>query len=343
MLDNKLLEKYTKSEIFTDSLKIPRDQNIELVPLAQGEYNVNYSFSHPENGKKLLLRINTGSQLHLDDQIEYEFSALQDLYPSGRTPKAYFCDNSRSLIPHGVMVMEWLPGRPLIYETDMADAAAILADIHSTPVPADCKLIRPGHPSASIYEECLQMVEHYLTWDEARPSTCRLLEELVKEIGRLPLKTSSQAAPCMVNTELNSGNFLINPGAVSYLIDWEKPLLSEPAQDLGHFLVPTTTLWKTETILSPEDIADFTLKYIKAVNGRIDISDLTERLPLFFTVTCLRGTTWSAMAMKEYSNPGRAIANADTFKKITQFLEDDFLENILKNYVKNNFLSGIKI
>lgn len=341
MLDKKLLVQYTKSPVFTEALKISQNSNIELVPLGQGEYNVNYIFSHPGTGKRLLLRINTGSQLHLDDQIEYEFSALQNLYSSGRTPKAYFCDNSRSLIPHGVMVMEWLPGRALRYESDMADAAAILADIHSTPVPDDCRLIRPAHPAASIYEECLRMVEHYLTWDAARPNTCKLLEELVKEIGRLPLATSSQAAPCMVNTELNSANFLINPGSTSYLIDWEKPLLSEPAQDLGHFLVPTTTLWKTESILSPGDIVDFTSMYIKAVGGRIDIRDLKDRLPLFFTVTCLRGTTWCSMAMKEYSQPGRAIANADTFAKIKQFLDDDFLENILNNYVKNNFLSGI--
>ena len=341
MLDRKLLDQYTKSDIFLNSLKIESDKNIELVPLAQGEYNVNYSFSHPDTDKRLLLRIHTGSQMHLDNQIEYEFSALQDLYPSGRTPKAYFCDNSRSILPHGVMVMEWLPGRALRYESDMADAAAILADIHSTPVPDDCRLIRPSCPAASIYEECLQMAEHYLSWDAAKPYACRLIDELIREIGKLPLNTVSQAASCMVNTELNSANFLINPGSTSYLIDWEKPLLSEPAQDLGHFLVPTTTFWKTDTILRPEDIADFTAKYIKAVDGRIDLCDIGERLPLFFTVTCLRGITWCSMAMKEYSQPGRAIANEDTFNKIKQYLEEDFLENILNNYVKNNFLSGI--
>ena len=58
----------------------------------------------------------------------------------------------------------------------------------------------------------------------------------------------------MVNTELNSGNFLINEGARSYLVDWEKPLLSEAAQDLAHFLAPTTTFWKTDTILDREAV-----------------------------------------------------------------------------------------
>jgi len=141
-----------------------------------------------------------------------------------------------------------------------------------------------------------------------------------------------------VNTELNSGNFLINPEGRSYLIDWEKPLLSEPAQDLGHFLAPTTTFWKTDTILKPEQVKNFTDKYIQAVDGRMDCSTLQQRLPLFFTVTCLRGVTWCAMAMREYCQPGRALTNRDTFEKLKQYLAPEFLCNILDNYVRRDFL-----
>ena len=86
----------------------------------------------------------------------------------------------------------------------------------------------------------------------------------------------------------------------SYLVDWEKPLLSEPAQDLGHFLVPTTTFWKTDVILTAAEVGDFVRMYLKAVDGRMDTSTIKERLPLFFTVTCLRGISWCAMALREY-------------------------------------------
>ena len=59
---------------------------------------------------------------------------------------------------------------------------------------------------------------------------------------------------CCINTELNSTNFLINGGTYdNFLIDWEKPLYGDPAQDLGHFLAPTTTFWKTDVILSREE------------------------------------------------------------------------------------------
>jgi thiamine kinase-like enzyme len=145
----------------------------------------------------------------------------------------------------------------------------------------------------------------------------------------------------MVNTELNSGNFLINEGARSYLVDWEKPLLSEAAQDLAHFLAPTTTFWKTDTILDREAVGRFLHAYQRAVNGRSDTGALAHRLPLFFTVTCLRGVSWCAMALREYDEPGRALTNPDTLRKIRAYLSEDFLRHILENYVRRDFLRGI--
>ena len=333
MIENHL--KYIKSETFLSRLGLPSGTELALSLLGQGEYNLNYSFVHPATGQKLVLRINRGSQMHLEDQIGYEYSALCDLLPSGRTPRPLFCDRDM-----GILVMEWLPGRPLIYENtaDMDAAAEILADIHSTPVPNDTKLIRPAFPAQAIYDECLDMAQHYLNWNRAEQKQLKLINTLIKEIGKLPLKEPSSAPLCMVNTELNSGNFLMNPNGKSYLVDWEKPLLSEPAQDLGHFLAPTTTFWKTDTILTPVQVKDFVRRYTAAVNGRMDCRTLAERLPLFFTVTCLRGVTWCAMAYREYSEPGRALTNRDTFEKLRAYMAPEFLENILESYVLSDFL-----
>ena len=290
-----MIQKYMdflRSDAFLSPLAIPSGTELEFAVLGQGEYNLNYAFIHPVTGQKLVLRINTGSQMHLDDQIGYEYAALEALTSSGRTPKPICCYPEQKML-----VMEWLPGRALDYRTDMDIAARILADIHCTPVPESCRLLQPGYPAQAIYEECLEMVQHYFDWENADPVVCGLLRQLIDEIGKLPLRENSDAPLCMINTELNSGNFLID-GENSHLVDWEKPLLSEPAQDLGHFLVPTTTFWKTDVILTPEEVKDFTRKYIEAVDGRMDCSALPRRLPLFFTVTCLRGVTWCAMAYR---------------------------------------------
>ena len=132
------------------------------------------------------------------------------------------------------------------------------------------------------------MAERYLTWDRAEGPAARLLETLIVEIGRLPLEEEGGAPRCVVNTELNSGNFLINEGARSYLVDWEKPLIAEAAQDIAHFLAPTTTFWKTDTILDREAVRRFLEHYRRAAAGRLDAGPLSRRLPLFLTVTCLR-------------------------------------------------------
>ena len=340
MLNTHEFQQYIQSNTFLNALDLPLNTQLEFSLLGQGEYNQNFLFTHPVTQQKLVLRINKGSQMHLENQIEYEFSALKDLERSGRTPKALFYDNSKNILPYGILVMEWLPGRPLDYRKDLKKAAEIFADIHSTPIPHNSQLIAPDFPCQAIFDECLQMVEHYFTWEQADPVIVSLLHELIDEIRKLPLKELSSAPKCMVNTEVNSGNFLINDEGTSYLIDWEKPLLSEPAQDLGHFLVPTTTFWKTDVILSPEEIREFVSYYEKALNGRMDTSSLQERLPLFFTVTCLRGVTWCAMALREYSQPDRPLNNVDTFAKIKDYINEDFLRNLLDNYVRKNFLKG---
>lgn len=336
MIHKELLASYLKSRAFLGALGLSEGEPVVFSLLGQGEYNVNYSFIHPRTGKKLVLRINTGSQMHLEDQIGYEFTALQYLAPSGRTPKPLFCDRER-----GLLVMEWLPGRTLDYKTDMDEAAGILADIHSAPVPEGCRLIRPSCPAQAIYEECLDMVQHYYDWEKRDPEVEALLREMVKETGNLPLtEKAGEGVPlCMVNTELNSGNFLIDPQGISSLVDWEKPLVSEPAQDLGHFLAPTTTFWKTDVILSPDEVRRFVETYRALVGDRMDCRLLPERVSLFLRVTCLRGVTWCAMALREYSEPGRALVNQDTFRKLKAYMEPEFLAHILDTYVRKDFLA----
>ena len=334
MIHSEPLKSYLESSEFLTALGIPPGTDLSFSVLGQGEYNLNYIFTHPVTGQKLVLRLNTGSQMHLADQIGYEFSALQYLSGSGRTPKPVLCNPEQNLL-----VMQWLPGTALDYTRDMETAAAILADIHSVPVPQNCSLICPKAPAQAIYDECLEMVQHYFDWESADPQVTGLLRTLVEEIGRLPLSEPSDAPKCIVNTELNSGNFLIHREGRSSLIDWEKPLLSEPAQDLGHFLAPTTTFWKTDVILTPEEVKNFVHQYIAAMNGRMDCSSLWNRLPLYFTVTCLRGVTWCAMAYREYCQPGREIRNEDTFRKLKAYLEPAFLHNILDNYVRKDFLA----
>lgn len=331
------MERYIKNAEYRKALGLPEEIVEEYQMLAQGEYNRNYYFQHPITGKELVFRINFGSQMHLNNQIEYEYNALCLLKESGRTPQPYYVDGSRKYIEQGVMVMEYLPGRVLDYKTELLDAAACLADIHSTKIPEDHTLLMPQNPLQAILEECEEMVKTYMNSplaDEKKKKKIRTMLDLGWE--KLKQSQAETEYLCCINTELNSTNFLMNGNSEnSYLIDWEKPLYGEPAQDLGHFLAPTTTFWKTDIILNEQQIEEFIDEYIREVNGRFPTERLKERTYTYIPITCLRGVTWCAMAWIEYKAPDKEIFNESTFKKLEAYLEDEFLDYIHKFIEKN--------
>ena len=148
------LMEYVDWEPYRKALGLPEKRTETYEPLAQGEYNRNYRFLHPITKKQLVLRINFGSQMHLEHQIEYEYHALKLLERSGRTPKAFYADGSLKKLPHGVLVMEFLPGRELDYRKEMARAAECLADIHSVPADESCGLLHPEDQLRANLEEC---------------------------------------------------------------------------------------------------------------------------------------------------------------------------------------------
>lgn len=332
-----MVKQYVDTKAFKEAMNIPYGEEINIKLLNQGEYNINYIFIHPITRKKLILRLNTKSQMNLKNQIEYEYKALEGLYTSGRTPKAYYVDNSMKDIDFGILIMEFLEGEPLDYKKDLAIAAECLADIHSMGINKLEHLIKPDNFLEAMVEECEQMSNVYLEsalGDETIKLKIKTLIALSKK--RIEREKTDVGRVCCINTELNSGNFLINgKGKKNYIIDWEKPIIGEYTQDLGHFLAPTTTFWKTDTILNKDEINTFIESYKQAVDNRFSTIGLEERLNIYILLTCLRGITWCSMAWVEYQNPNKIIQNEFTYKKIKAYLKHDFLDSIEEEYFRS--------
>lgn len=347
----KEISELIKSSEYRSSLGLPDEVSEKYRLLAQGEYNINYRFRHPVTGEDLVLRVNAGSQMHLDNQISYEAHALGLLRESGRTPKVLYVDDSRRYIDKGILVMEYLEGSYPDYDksSEMDAVMECLADIHSVDIPESevirgepeqvprdtVRLISPADPAAAILEECELMVKTYmdspLGSDEVRKRLRALLDR-GHELAEKTQECTSQGGReyrCCINTELNSTNFLYD-GSKARLVDWEKPLYADPAQDLGHLLAPTTTFWKTDTILTQDETDRLIDEYIKAVSGRFDTAGIKERTHRLIDITCLRGLTWCAMAWVQYKDPDKLIINESTRKKLDAYLSDAFLTDIEK-------------
>jgi len=99
-----------RSRDYREALGLPESVEEEYRFLAAGEYNANLCFTHPITGRKLLLRLNYGSQMQLSDQIGYEAGALRILEKSGRAPKLWYVDGSKRFLPRGILVMDFLLG-----------------------------------------------------------------------------------------------------------------------------------------------------------------------------------------------------------------------------------------
>ncbi|GAF38258.1 choline kinase [Agrilactobacillus composti DSM 18527 = JCM 14202] len=103
---------------------------VKVTFLAQGEYNQNFLLTDGQNPQQFVLRFNYGSQLPIDNQIRYEYQALQWLQRSHVTPKVYYVDDSQDFFDQGLLIEAFLPGRPLDYHQDLTVAARIFGRIH---------------------------------------------------------------------------------------------------------------------------------------------------------------------------------------------------------------------
>ncbi|MCG8533444.1 MAG: aminoglycoside phosphotransferase family protein [Desulfovibrionales bacterium] len=312
--------------------------------LAAGEYNENWLITAralpntagnatQQTDRQYVFRINHGSQLGLGGkQIAYEYAVLDAIKYSNATPIPYFYDESAgeydAALGHGVLLMEYLNGTPLEYAQDVDCAAKIFASIHSQPVPqavqhGETPFIHQLDPVADIVEESYSMLSRFA--DHPKKDVRIALERYartIEDVGRNYKSTFATEPQMLVNTEVNSGNFIIDRAAgTHFLVDWEKAVVSCRFQDLAHFFAPVTTLWKTDFIAITEYKKDFLSRYREYARLQQPVEELFTLATVLERTIVLRGLSWCYMAWYEYTQQERAIKNNDTFTTMERYLD----------------------
>ena len=311
-----------------------------IQPLGQGEYNMNYLI---KQGKTAwVLRINTGSQIGLTnpEQIAYEFNTLKLLAPLNVSPQPFFLDNTLSLFPYGVLGMAYLQGEVLDYRRDLGKAARLFARYHQLDLAEkEIHLIRETHPLSLTYERCARMLKIYLDSDLAQPDLRAYLIEVrawADEARRQERYFQNDPWNCIINTEVNNTNWIVNREKDTiHLTDWEKPLWGDPSQDLSHFRVPTTTLWKTNILLTAEDKRLMMSAYKDAIRDTHLLDTIEERTRLRDPFNCLRGVSWCAMAWVQYQRDQHLLKNPDTFRKLSMYTDIKFVRGLFDPYIQS--------
>jgi len=294
--------------------------------LATGEYNENYVIRAGD--QRYVLRLNHGSQLNLDHQIEYEFHVLKSVEDSGVTPKVYYVEPSPANLDGGVLLMDYIEGSELDYRRDRDKAAGVFSQIHALAVPHPTHLLYQRDPIGDIAAESFGLLnrhkDHPLKKEQAR-----LLQyyESILKMREANSNLFDNESLCIVNTEVNSGNFLVK-GRRAFLVDWEKAVISYRYQDLGHFLAPTSTLWKADYTYTERQKNKFLDTYRRSLNLDISLGEVTLKTKILEKTILLRALSWCFMAYYEYTQTDRALRNEQTFGTIKSYL--DGIETFLK-------------
>jgi thiamine kinase-like enzyme len=299
--------------------------------LARGEYSLNYLV---RGDPDLVARLVTGTQmgLPLREQAPYEHHALELLAPSGVTPRPHHVDPDPEGLPYPLILEEYLPGRPLDYATDGPAAARCVATIHALGVPGDHHLQVHPDPAPAILEESRGLAEAYLSWDgAAKESKAALFKGFARIEGLLERESLFAGDDlAIVNYDLNTHNFVVDEGGgAAKLLDWEKARIAPRTQDLAHFLLPTTTLWRdaSAALLTEGQEEEFVEAYLEC-NPVENEALFREKLGAMKTIVSLRAVSWCAWALQETAGAGRPIANEETLNKSRRYLEPDFLEGL---------------
>ena len=297
--------------------------------LARGEYSLNYLV---QSGGSYVARLVTGTQmgLALGDQALYEHRALALIRPSTVTPEPHFVDPDPSGLPYPVIVEDYLPGRPLDYATDLKAAARCVAAIHALPVPEDHGLKVLPDPVPAALEESRKLAAPYLVWEDAPQKSKQALAagiERLEEIGDSGDLFSAEDLT-VVNYDLNTHNFVVEDGAAR-LLDWEKARLSPGVEDLAHFLLPTTTLWRDETAtrLTQEQEREFVEEYASRA-GVSDRERFERQLEVASLAIALRAVSWCAWARQAHFREERP-ASEEMLDKADKYLKPEFLRDLL--------------
>lgn len=299
--------------------------------LAAGEYSLNFLVDY--EGRQSVARCVTGSQMELSptDQITYEAHALELLAESGRTPHFFSFEVEPRQVVYPFMILEYLPGKPLNYGVDLEEAARCMAAIHQLRAPEDHRLVVHDDPAPPLLDEAWLLAKPYLDWDDAPPGSGEALRKLFDAVES---GLSDEDDPfvgtnlSIVNTDLNSHNFVVHEGRVS-LLDWERARFGPAVQDLAHFLIPTTTLWRDDTSarLSEADEDLFVNVYL---SERLDLDRelFVAQLREMKRLATLRAVSWCAWLIQATATGKRPISNPETLANSQMFLEPEFLREL---------------
>lgn len=311
--------------------KVGLGRALRLRPLPLGEYHQNFVVEDELPAPPVVLRINFGSQMGLANQLAYEAEALRLLEPCRIAPRLIHLEETEEESDDPPFLLEeFIPGRPLDYARDLEAAAHLFGRLHTFPVERH-HLVRSEAPFRTLLDDAAGLLAEARQAGAVAPAAMQRLagahERLSDRAGHWQAHID-RIGLAVVNTEVNSGNFLVDdPAGTIRLVDWEKPLYSSPMVDIGHFWALSTILWKGEHVPGDAERRRF-LEVYGGYYGPEAVAAVREVFDAAVQYSALRGIAWCASVYAAYRDEEKELASPHTFARIQQYLQPDFLDMV---------------
>jgi thiamine kinase-like enzyme len=238
-------------------------QNVEVLELTHGAYNLNYRVR--VDGQDFLFRLNIEQQSGLAEQIEYEAQAIRFLSTYNISPKCYYSDSTKTYFEFGILIEEYLHGPYIsLVPEEMPEIAELMVRLHSLkPVELPLPLITWDDPLVNNLNQVKRDLAEYESKKTPDRKTIELTKKFLERIWPSVHSNRSLYQPDGINhTDCAIDNFIHTAQGLR-MIDWEKPRLDDVSYDVSCFLCEPCQLWCTPLMLSAQGREAFLEHYLR--------------------------------------------------------------------------------
>ena len=298
-------------------------------------------------GRPVVARVPRLSQWDLDGDafLAYQRAAFNRAAPAGHTPRLHAVIPPATDLPGGALLVDRIDGKPPGLPASMPAIASALAAIHTLPVPRSTDRAPLDHTDATI--AIVQRIENQAAYldkaDLPRETFAALVEERVWA-RTFAADPPAPAPAVLVGTDTHPGNFLIDDQGHAWFVDLEKAAYGNPAIDLAHASLPTSTGWDPDCQgdLARADIAAFYEHY----RSRTEPSHWTQLARWLLParrLTWLRTITWFARWRREFASapatPDDPAIRAHIERHIDSCLTPEAVAAVRHQWLEPNRLS----
>jgi thiamine kinase-like enzyme len=168
----------------------------------------------------------------------------------------------------GALAVELIAGRKPLLPRDLPLLAATLARIHALPVP-EAGRHAPLRVHADPVAETLKAIREQVAFVREAglaPTAAAAIKAELATAESTALIARPPPVLTLTGSDTHPGNFLVAHGRAVF-VDLEKALYGNPAVDLAHATLYTSTMWDPDCAarLAPAEVGDFYAAYFKAV------------------------------------------------------------------------------